>query len=79
MGIHIDAVAAEQGAVQVAVIASSVTLIDRDDHQPTLRCLNIFGGCKHNFVPNVTGNRHFDKDSGKMGEKDELCRQNRVH
>lgn len=44
VGIHRHAVAAEQGPIQVAVVAPAVALVHRQQHQSALICFDVFGG-----------------------------------
>lgn len=44
VGVHGDAVAAEQGAIQVAVVPPAVALVHRQQDQTALVRLDVFGG-----------------------------------
>lgn len=50
MGVHGDAVAAEQGAVQVAVVPPAVALVHRQEDQTALVGVDVFGGCVAHLV-----------------------------
>lgn len=45
VSIHSDAIAAEEGAIQVAIISSAIALIHRQQDEAPLIRLNVFGGC----------------------------------